>query len=109
MLERAYGALKNAGVDVRLAPLHSGVCSTPYCVIYEGACEAMGRSIALRHVLADVLVPAGQSGLLQEGVRQVRGAMETAGFRCAASGLTEVLEDYRAVVLSLDFIAPCEM
>lgn len=106
MLERAYNALLRAGVDVRLATRHTGACEAPYCVIYEGEAET-GRSIAVRHLLVDALVPAAQPQLLPEQLTKIRAAMRTAGFAPGLTGATVALEDFKAVSATADFTALC--
>ena len=107
MLERAYEALQAAGLDVRLPAEYSGACTAPYCVVYEGQDEPPGKSIAVRHMLVDVLVPAGKPGLLPAEMRRVRAAMAAADFHCGTAGQTVVLEEYRAVSATIDFAALC--
>ena len=78
MIERIYNPLKAADVDVRLATLHTGACTAPYCVLYEGQSEP-GRTVAIRHALIDVLVPAARPELLAEQTRRVQTALTAAG------------------------------
>lgn len=106
MLERIYGALKGAGLDARLATLHSGVCTAAYCVLYEGQPD-YGRSIITRHVLIDVLVPAARPDLLPGEIERIRAAVQAAGLRLLTVSPTIVLDDYRAVSATMDFVALC--
>lgn len=107
MLERAWNALTAAGLDARLAPLHSGICAAPYCVVYEGQNDPPGKTIAVCHVLVDVLVPASSPALLPETARRVRAAMAKADFHCGTASQTLALEDYRALSQTIDFAALC--
>lgn len=107
MLERAYNALVAAGLDARLAPLHSGQCTAPYCVVYEGQNDPPGKTIAVCHVLVDVLVPAGNPAMLPAETRKVRAAMAKADFHCGTAGQTLALEEYRALSQTIDFAALC--
>lgn len=107
MLERAYNALIAAGLDARLAAQYSGACAAPYCVVYEGQNDPPGKSIAVCHVLVDVLVPVAKPGLLPVEMRKVRAAMAAADFHCGSAGATIVLEDYKAVSATIDFAALC--
>lgn len=106
MLENAYNALKSAGLDARLAADHSGVCTAPYCVAYEGQ-EESGKTVNKRHVIVDVLVPAEKPGWLPGEVRKVRAALQAADFRPSFTSPTTVLEDYKAVTASVDFVMLC--
>ena len=106
MLERVYNALKRAGLDARLATLHTGVCTAPYCVLYEGQPE-YGRSIVKRHILIDVLVPNARPELLPATLQAVETAMEPTGCRPVTTSPTVALEDYKAVSATMDFAALC--
>lgn len=108
MLERAYNALIAAGIDARLAADHSGVCTAPYCVVYEGQ-EEPGRTVTKKHILVDVLVPAAKPGYLPGEMRRVRAALQTADFRLSQTGPTMVLEDYKAVTASIDCTGLCSV
>lgn len=106
MLERLYNALKGAGLDVRLATLHTGVCTAPYCVLYEGQ-PVYGKSVVTRHILIDVLVPNARPELLPETLDRIATAMLPAGCRLTTVSPTIALEDYKAVSATMDFIALC--
>lgn len=106
MLERAYNALRQAGVDVRLATRHTGVCEAPYCVIYEGEAKT-GLSVAVRHLLVDALVPAAQPQLLPEQLAKIRAAMRAADFAPGLTGATVALDDFKAVSATAEFTAMC--
>lgn len=106
MLEKAYNALMNAGLNARLAAAHSGVCTAPYCVVYEGQDEP-GRTVNRHHIIVDVLVPAEKPGWLPGEVRKVRAALQAADFRPSFTSPTAVLEDYKAVTASVDFVMLC--
>ena len=106
MLERLYNALKGADLDVRLATLHTGVCTAPYCVLYEGQ-PVYGRSVVTRHVLVDVLVPNARPELLPETQDKIATAMLPTGCRLTTVSPTIALEDYKAVSATMDFIALC--
>ena len=106
MLERAYSVLKAAGLDVRLAADHSGACTAPYCVVYEGQ-EEPGRTVNRRHIIVDVLVPVEKPGWLPGEVRKARAALQAADFRPSYTSPTTVLEEYKAVTASVDFVMLC--
>lgn len=108
ILERAYNALMQAGVDVRLATRHTGVCEAPYCVIYEGEAET-GKSIAVRRLLADVLVPAAKPELLSGQMERIRATMKAADFSPGLTGPAVALEDYKAVSATMEFVALCAL
>ena len=106
MLENAYNALISAGLDARLAADHSGVCTAPYCVVYEGQ-EEPGKTVSKRHIIVDMLVPAEKPGWLPGEVRKVRDALLAADFRPSFTSPTAVLEEYKAVTASVDFVMLC--
>lgn len=108
LMARAYDALSCAGVDVRLATRHSGVCDAPYCVIYEGQPEIAGKTLTRRHILVDALVPAARPQSLQGLCGDIRTALQIGpGLRFAGASSDCALEDYRAVGRTMDFTALC--
>ena len=108
LLERAYGALTCAGVDARLATRHSGTCEAPYCVIYEGQPEIMGKTLMKRHILVEALVPAARPQSLQGLCGDIRTALWTGPMLTFAGASQDMaLEDYRAVGRTMDFTALC--
>lgn len=106
MIERIYQLLRAAEIDVRLATLHVGLCAAPYCVLYEGTAET-GRSVAVRHALVDVLVPAAHPETLFSEAERVRAAMARAGHGKCTVSPAAALDDYKAVSLTLDFSILC--
>lgn len=106
MLQRAYNALIAAGIDARLATLHTGVCDAPYCVIYEGMDEP-GKSVCIRHLMVDILVPASKPVMLPQMIESIREVMQQANFPAGTTGQTSVLEDYKAITVTIDFAALC--
>ena len=92
MLERLYNALQGAGLDVRLATLHTGVCTAPYCVLYEGQ-PVYGKNV--------------RPELLPETLDKIATAMLPTGCRLTTVSPTIALEDYKAVSATMDFIALC--
>ena len=110
LLERAYEALIGAGVDARLATLHEGKCGAPYCVVYEGGTEPLGRTLCRRHILADALVPASTPEALPGLAAQIAAALQ-GGAELTPAGVssTAALENYAAVTQTLDYTALCGM
>lgn len=106
MMERIYQILRAEGIDVRLATLHVGLCAKPYCVLYEGTAES-GRSVAARHALIDVLVPAAHPETLFSEAERVRAAMARAGHGKCTVNPAVALDDYKAVSITLDFTILC--
>ena len=108
LLERAYNALNAYGVDVRLATRHSGTCDAPYCVIYEGQPEVVGKTLMKRHILVDALVPAAMPQSLQGLCGDIRSALWMGPMLNFASASSDTaLEDYRAVGRTMDFTILC--
>ena len=108
MIERIYSILRAAQIDVRLATLHVGACDAPYCVLYEGQTEP-GRSVAVRHALVDVLVPAARPEQLSQEIGRVQSAMMAAGYRRGMGNPALALDDYKAVSVTLDFSVLCAL
>lgn len=107
LLERAYHALEGASLDVRLATRHGGICEAPYCVIYEGQPEIMGKTLTRRHILVDALVPAARPQNLTGLAEEIRVALLGAGLNFSGASSDAALEDYRAVWRTMDFTALC--
>lgn len=109
MIERIYDILIAAGIDARLAAQHSGACAAPYCVLYEGSpyADQIGKSVSVRHVNIDILVPAAKPALLWREAEKIRDALRGADYPAGTLGQTTVLEDYKAIAATLDIPVLC--
>ena len=107
LLRRCHDALKSAGLDVRLANVPGGKCTSPYVAVYEGAEEPAGKMRVYRHIMVDVLVPKDKPAQLSCQMATVRTAMIDAGLSLAYASQASALEDYEALSISADFRALC--
>ena len=109
MINRIHTALQGAGIDVRLPTRHIGACTAPYCVLYEGApfADQVGKSVAVRHALIDILVPASTPAALWREAAKIRAVLRGIGCSAGTLGQTAVPEDYKAVTATLDVPVLC--
>lgn len=108
MAQRAYTALKTAGINAYFDGQHVGLCKEPYASVSDLGRISMGKTLGERGIRIMGAVPIDKPTTLAAYMDSIKTAMEPLGWKSTGEmPEAEVLDDEKAIVTAVTYSRLC--